>query len=852
LQVTGGFFQGLEMDSLQKDRSELFSEVMRLRKKAAELEARVSAQEPLLERLKLSEAKFRVLVEKSGFGMFVVKDGRLRYANPRMAEIFRYSPAGLKELGRVKPLVLEEDWPEVEKAFNGAGEVSAAGATYRFRGRTKDGEIIYCAAHGCAARLGESNAALFSLLDVTPLVNAQSGLEAELNKFQLLYRLATEMTADQDLGAKLAMVADMSKRLLDVDVAFIAMTDPANGSLTVSASCGFRTDAFAGLTIPSDKGLEAKLSRTLQVCVCEDYMGRAPDSAVRAAALKEGLVSGAAAPVQSGGRSLGVLYAMNRSRRSFTQADTETLALLANLAAVEVAGKQAEKAGRESEERYKSVMEAVPDPIVVFIKGRVTYVNPAFTRVFGWALDELAEEAVAPFAGASAIWEQEVVSGAIPAESVFGFETRRKNKAGDTIDINVSAALLRGSDGEVIGSVIALQDITERKRAERELQKYKDQLEELVRQRTAEAAQLAETNKKLHASVRQQEQRTYELTVLHQMGELLQACRTEEETYKIVGNACSRIFPGDRGFLSIMDETRTTLQITATWGSPQPTGTDISFESCWALRLGKMHCVENPEVELICPHGPHVEWSMSICAPITAQGEVLGMLHLGWDPGHAAADDDESQQTVDSRRMLVIRLVEHYALALVNLRLHNTLTRLSIRDPLTGLYNRRYMEASLEREIKRAKRRGASLGVIMVDVDHFKTFNDVHGHEVGDAILRKLGAFFEKSVRGEDIACRYGGEEFILILPDTGIDDLMRRAETMRTRAKEEVAVVQRGKTLTITLSMGVAVFPEHGASGEETLGAADQALYRAKSEGRDRIVKAADRSDYSGAGIIF
>ena len=163
----------------------------------------------------------------------------------------------------------------------------------------------------------------------------------------------------------------------------------------------------------------------------------------------------------------------------------------------------------------------------------------------------------------------------------------------------------------------------------------------------------------------------------------------------------------------------------------------------------------------------------------------------------------------------------------------------SVRDVLTGLFNRRYLEETLAREVKRAAREAYSLGVIMIDIDHFKKINDTHGHAAGDAFLKELGKFLKEQIRQYDIACRFGGEEFVLMLPEISLDLAKERAESMREKAKR-LRVQYKDHTLDpVTISLGVAVFPEHGSTGEAVLKAADEALYKAKREGRDRVVAA-------------
>ena len=179
------------------------------------------------------------------------------------------------------------------------------------------------------------------------------------------------------------------------------------------------------------------------------------------------------------------------------------------------------------------------------------------------------------------------------------------------------------------------------------------------------------------------------------------------------------------------------------------------------------------------------------------------------------------------------------ALVLDNAQLREMLREQSIRDPLTGLYNRRYMEETLKQELKRATRHLHPLGVIMLDIDHFKRFNDTYGHASGDRLLRQLGWFLQNHIRGEDVACRFGGEEFILIIPDTSMEAARQRAERLRQDVRK-LRVQDDGQYHAgITLSIGIAISPQHGRTTENVLAAADAALYRAKQEGRDRAVVA-------------
>jgi diguanylate cyclase (GGDEF)-like protein len=188
---------------------------------------------------------------------------------------------------------------------------------------------------------------------------------------------------------------------------------------------------------------------------------------------------------------------------------------------------------------------------------------------------------------------------------------------------------------------------------------------------------------------------------------------------------------------------------------------------------------------------------------------------------------------------VAVTIGDNISLALANIRLRETLRHQVIHDPLTGLFNRRYMDETLKREIARVRRKKAPLGVIMMDLDHFKRFNDTYGHEAGDSLLETLGKFLETQVRQEDVACRYGGEEFVLILPEASPDVTQKRAEEIR-QGVPQLQVSHRGRMLEmITVSLGVASFPEHGATEDDLLRAADDAMYQAKAEGRNRVVVA-------------
>ena len=252
---------------------------------------------------------------------------------------------------------------------------------------------------------------------------------------------------------------------------------------------------------------------------------------------------------------------------------------------------------------------------------------------------------------------------------------------------------------------------------------------------------------------------------------------------------------------------------------------------CWALRRAQPHCVDDVHDGVTCAHQelpPPGAPASSACLPLSAQGASLGFLYLS-APGRASLPIS-----------IASTAAEQLSLALTNLRLQETLRQQSIRDALTGLYNRRYLEESLPREIARSERRGQGLAVLMIDLDHFKAFNDKHGHDGGDALLAAFGGLLQAHCRNEDIPCRFGGEEFTLILPEATQEVATTRAQALLA-ATEALEVTHHGVALSkVTISVGLAMLPAHGTTATALVGAADAALYRAKAEGRNRLRVAA------------
>jgi diguanylate cyclase (GGDEF)-like protein len=366
--------------------------------------------------------------------------------------------------------------------------------------------------------------------------------------------------------------------------------------------------------------------------------------------------------------------------------------------------------------------------------------------------------------------------------------------------------------------------------------RYADGVARDITERHKSTEKLQQVNEKLTTLVNELEQHTHDARLLGEMGGLLQTCLTVEEASTVIAQFAQQLFSRDFGALYAFSDSRNVVEAVATWGESLSSESMFMPSDCWALRRGQVHLVEDPHTGLLCRHLSHPPSASYMCVPMMAHGEILGMLYLQSSMQGLSQPGGIVGRLAESKQRLAVTMAEQVALALANLKLQEALRIQSVCDPLTGMFNRRYMEESLAREVHRATRKKTQIGIIMIDLDHFKQFNDTFGHAAGDALLRELSYFLKKSFRGEDIACRYGGEEFVIILPETPLDITLKRAESLLEEIRH-LNVQHLGRTLgTITTSLGVAVFPDHGTTGETVMRAADAALYQAKERGRDQV----------------
>jgi len=254
----------------------------------------------------------------------------------------------------------------------------------------------------------------------------------------------------------------------------------------------------------------------------------------------------------------------------------------------------------------------------------------------------------------------------------------------------------------------------------------------------------------------------------------------------------------------------------------------FALGDCWAMRRGHLHEVIDRGGGLVCSHFAGQPASGTLCVPLSVQGETLGLLCLIGSANEAPMGAGKQQ--------LAVTTGEAIKLSISNLRLRESLREQATLDALTGLYNRRYLDEVLARELHAAVRRRSPLCVTMLDLDHFKLFNDTYGHEAGDTVLRELGHILQVNLRKSDISCRYGGEEFVLVFPDSSLADTCQRVEKIRALVKNLVLRHGDQPATAITVSAGVAQARADGSTPSELLRAADDAMYAAKHAGGDRV----------------
>ena len=464
----------------------------------------------------------------------------------------------------------------------------------------------------------------------------------------------------------------------------------------------------------------------------------------------------------------------------------------------------------ESEARYRRLFETAKDGILILDgdTGRITDANPFLQDMLGYSKSELMGKAlweISPVKNIPA--SQEAMRQLQNNEYIRYEDLPLETRAGEHKQVEFVSNVYMVNGWRVIQCNI--RDITARKHAE---------------------ARAEVANDELLALVDELQWRDREMQLLNHMNDLLQSCMTQDEAYQVITLIAGELFLGQNGCLAMVRGDEQHLEVVARWGTEMIMESTFSLEDCWALRRGQLHEVVDPQAGLVCHHFIQLPLAGYLCLPLTVQGETIGVLCLI----DIATRKGKHQL---SAKQLALTTGETIKLSLANMKLRDELREQAIHDTLTSLFNRRYLDETLPRELHLAQRRNAPLSIVMLDIDGFKQFNDSFGHAPGDALLSRFGRVLREHLRKSDISCRYGGDEFVLVLPDSSIADTQERMEQIRIFLKG--LQIHHGEQVLgmITLSAGIAQTPEHGATASELLRAADEAMYAAKQAGGDRIV---------------
>jgi len=411
------------------------------------------------------------------------------------------------------------------------------------------------------------------------------------------------------------------------------------------------------------------------------------------------------------------------------------------------AAQRAEVALQESHSKYR---ELVDNANIIIMRvnphGQVTFFNEYAQQFFGYQEAEIVGRSVAGVivpeidAGGTP-WDALIEEICTQPENQLQFETQVQKSHGELSWMGWILRAVRDEEGGLREILCVGQDLTEHRQAE---------------------VAVNQANAELQSLVYEYGERNRQISLVNRMAELLQACVTLNEAYPIIARYCHELFGGCNGGLFVPRDSGKFLEAVAVWGETIAGEKEFPPGHCWALRTGRSYEGGSLETGIECLHLTTQPVDKYLCVPMLAQGETLGLLHLQIDATGPDEAGDFGDISPELPHQLARMVADHVALALGNLNLRETLKEQSIRDPLTGLFNRRYLTETLERELHRIKRQAGTLGFIMLDLDHFKEVNDTHGHEGGDVLLKAVGSYLKQAVRAGDIVCRFGGEEFVL------------------------------------------------------------------------------------------
>lgn len=477
--------------------------------------------------------------------------------------------------------------------------------------------------------------------------------------------------------------------------------------------------------------------------------------------------------------------------------------------------KKMENKHQASQAQLQRIIESTSDMIAAFdtnhcfIIFNETY-RLEFKQLFGktismgMSLDDAFSDVPAHHQKMIAIWKESLEKSKTPIH--FDIQNDAEKKY-----YEITSNFIKNNQDDHIGAVHTVRNVTKTMQ---------------------EHSQLQHANAELSKGMEALQNKNRQINLLVDMSDIMLACVSQQELIEVATKYSERLLQFARGYLYVMHPSKNYLEIATSWGHPNTQEATFTPDQCWAIKLGRRHHVGILHKELVCNHVKiSAEDNLAIlCVPLTAQNDIYGLLYM-------ESSEDESNFFNEDQRLLINAFSELMALALANVRLRENLQHQSIRDPLTGLYNRRYLDDYLFKHTHQSERNKTPFSILLLDLDHFKKINDHFGHDAGDAVLKDVGNVLQKDIRIGDIATRYGGEEFVIVLYDISIEATRHRAESIRQAVmmlKIKYAAQNVGP---VTITTGIATWPGDGKTSIELIEKADAALYYAKKKGRNRVV---------------
>lgn len=450
--------------------------------------------------------------------------------------------------------------------------------------------------------------------------------------------------------------------------------------------------------------------------------------------------------------------------------------------------------------------------VITDAEGLTEWVNPAFETLTGFRLDDMRGQKPGALLQGDDTDPNMIrqVGAAIRMRQPFRGEILNYTRDGVPYWIDMSIKPIFDAAGTHTHFISVERDITDRKKLE------------------------TRTDNALARDAKRQKERS----LIGITSEWLYAAKSMQELTRVVESAMRTIFPETSGALYVYSNSRDTLELNGAWGTQaQPDHLDPN--DCWGLRRGRAYAYGTRAIEFPCDHMGE-DPPPYICMPIIASGDTIGLLHMSF-PDLIASDcgPDGVEEHLRSRFDLALLCAEQISLAIANVQLRQELRDQSTRDPLTNLWNRRWFLEAAHREINRAQIANDPVSLISFDVDHFKTFNDCHGHDAGDWVLKEVARLMINEFAETGHACRIGGEEFVVLLPNLDAKSAHGLAESFRLRLAQKPLSYGGTKLPQVTVSAGIAGYPDFGPEVVKLLKAADMALYKAKDAGRNTCLLA-------------